>query len=228
MASKRNASKPKPFNLSWNQNGKLKKSSGAEYNIVGFGIPADKDVIVNGERLNTCPGALACRAVCYAKQGGYLWPDAIASRDRNMASTLLPNFAALAIADLKRKRSMNVVRIHDSGDFYNQEYLDKWADIARALPEKIFYAYTKTLGILNLTSLPPNLRITQSLGGKHDDKVDLSLPHSRIFSSPEARDAAGYIDGNVNDIPAIEGEIRIGLVYHGVKKLTLAQVNFFK
>jgi len=221
-------SKPKPFNLSWNKNKKLRLTSGKTYNLIGFGIPADKEVIVNGERVNTCPGALACRAVCYAKQGGYLWPASIASRDRNMASTLLPNFAALAIQDLKRMRTINVVRLHDSGDFYNQEYLDKWAEVARALPEKIFYAYTKTLGILNLKSLPSNLRITQSLGGKHDDKVDLSLPHSRIFSSIEAREAAGYIDGNVNDVPAIEGQIRIGLVYHGVKNLTLSQIKFFK
>ena len=75
--------------------------------------------------------------------------------------------------------------------------------------------------------MPNNFKITQSLGGKYDNLVNLNMPHSRIFSSHDARINAGYIDGNVNDVPAIEGEQNIGLVYHGQRKLTDAQKKYF-
>jgi hypothetical protein len=78
-----------------------------------------------------------------------------------------------------------------------------------------------------MSAIPQNLRITQSLGGKYDNLVNLGRSHSRIFSSHEAREAASYVDGNVNDIPAIEGDIAIGLVYHGGRNLTPAQTKFF-
>jgi hypothetical protein len=75
---------------------------------------------------------------------------------------------------------------------------------------------------------PDNLKITQSLGGLYDAKLDTSRPHARIFDSIESRDASGYENGNENDLPAINGVTRIGLVYHGTKKLSEAQTKYFK
>ena len=217
----------KAFNAKWNKNEKLSNTSANGFwNIVGFGLPADYNFTVGGVEHNTCPGALACRAVCYAKQGGYTRPAAKAARSHNLALSQGDTFVAGIVSDLLRMRSVNTVRIHDSGDFYSQEYFNKWCDIAKALPHLIFYAYTKSLH-LDLTGAPENLRVTQSLGGRHDALVNLGKPHSRIFSSHEARKAAGYIDGNVDDSPAIQGLINIGLVYHGVKNLTDAQEKFF-
>ena len=217
----------KPFNLKWNQNEKLAKTSGEVYNIVGFGLPADKDFEHNGETLNTCPGALACRGVCYAKQGAYNFPLSIASRKYNLEMSLRPDFAQMAIADLKRYRKVNTVRIHDSGDFYNQEYYNKWCEIARAFPHITFYAYTKTVNMDLWTNKPDNFKITQSLGGKHDKLVNLDMPHSRIFTDDAARINAGYVDGNTDDSPAIKGLVKIGLVYHGNKNLTEGQKKYF-
>lgn len=194
--------------------------------MVGFGLPADYDFEREGVKYNTCPGALACRAVCYAKQGGYRFPASIAAREHNLALTYSERFVFDVIRDLKRMRKVNVVRIHDSGDFYSQDYVNDWGLIAVALPHLTFYAYTKSL-TLDFTGLPSNFKVTQSLGGRHDTLVNLSLPHSRIFASHPARIAAGYVDGNVDDSPAIEGETRIGLVYHGNKNLTDAQEKFF-
>ena len=204
-------------------NGKLVKTSGETYKVIGFGIPADH-AFAGG---NTCPSALACRAVCFAKQGTYRFPAVKAARMANLDATLTASFIPDTIAALRRKPSYNVVRIHDSGDFYSQAYYDAWCEIARQLPNRVFYAYTKSLNFDLWTSKPDNLRIVQSLGGKHDKLVDLSRPHSRIFASHAAREAAGYVDGNVSDLPAIEGEVKIGLVYHGVRNLTPAQERYF-
>lgn len=215
------------FALKWTMgNEKLEKTSGGAYRVLGFGIPAD----FNFEGGNTCPAALVCRGVCYAKQGRYVMSSVRDARMHNLRSYLdhgSASFVALAIMDLQRLSTRyNVVRLHDSGDFFSQDYLDAWCEIASAFPDVIFYAYTKSLH-LNHDNLPENLRITQSLGGRYDARLDLSRSHSRIFSSHDARKAAGYVDGNVSDLPAIEGTVRIGLVYHGSKNLTPAQENFF-
>ena len=78
-----------------------------------------------------------------------------------------------------------------------------------------------------MTFPPENFRITFSEGGKMDHLLDKELPHSRIFSTVAARVAAGYVDGNKSDLPAMNGEQKIGLVYHGTRKMTDAQVKAF-
>lgn len=215
------------YNLKWTiGNEKLNKPNGGTYRILGYGIPAD----YNFDGGNTCPAANACRGVCYAKQGRYAMPAVKNARLHNLNAFLASDsaFIASAIADLQRlTKRFNVVRIHDSGDFFNQAYLNAWKVIALAFPTVIFYAYTKSLHLDIASGKPDNLRIIQSLGGKYDDKLDTNLSHSRIFADHDARIAAGYVDGNVNDVPAIEGQVNIGLVYHGMRKLTDAQKNYF-
>jgi hypothetical protein len=219
----------KNYNLKWSKgNSKLNKDNGGVYNIVGFGIPANMNFVdKDGVKRNTCPSALACVDICYAQQGAYLWRTVHEAREFNLKESQEDTFVVKAIADLKRMKKANTIRIHDSGDFYSVNYYDKWCQIAKAFPEKIFYAYTKSLDFDLFSAKPDNLKITQSLGGKQDHLINLNLPHSRIFSSDEARVKAGYIDGNVNDTPAIEGEINIGLVYHGNKNLTEGQKKYF-
>lgn len=208
-------------------NAKLVKTSGEEYKVIGFGIPADMTIVDDsGYSFNTCPGATACRSVCYAKQGRYAMPNVMAARLNNLHESMKESFVEDMVKALTKARSYNVVRIHDSGDFYSQSYFDKWVAIAEALPQRIFYAYTKN-HTLNMANKPDNLRIVRSLGGRWDKLVDLTQPHSRIFATEQARISAGYVDGNVNDIPAIEGVNKIGLVYHGVKKLTAAQSAYW-
>ena len=207
------------FNLKWSfGNRKVTK-----LDAVSFGIPAFE----SASGFKTCPQAGTCASVCYARQGTYTWPATKKAREFNLERTRLGNaFEDIACKDLA-KIKQSIIRIHDSGDFYSQNYLNAWINIAWANPNKIFYAYTKSLN-LNFTCAPSNMRITQSQGGKLDDKIDYSKPHSRIFASIEAREKAGYVDGNENDSPAINGEIKIGLVYHGVKKLTEAQNKHFQ
>ncbi len=215
------------FNASWTKNAKLQKTSRGKYSVVGFGTVADHDFKDgDGVKRNTCEGALACRAVCFAKQGAYVFPAVKKARMRNLKMTMRKNFVKLILSDLARMRKVNTVRIHDAGDFHSQEYLDKWFEIARAMPHLTFYAYTKSLH-LDYAKRPKNLHITQSLGGKYDKLVQLRKPHSRIFATHKDRLSAGYKDGNRSDIPAIEGVRKIGLVYHGNKNLTPAQKKYF-
>lgn len=206
-------------------NSKLQKTSGETFKIVGFGISADTNLF----GVNSCPGASACRGVCYAKQGTYLFKNVREARMFNLNASFLPEYSDMLVNDLSKvSRKYNTVRIHDSGDFHTQAYLDAWKRAASVFPNVTFYAYTKSMHLDLFSNLPANFKLVQSLGGKYDDQVNLSMPHSRIFSTDEDRINANYVDGNASDLPAITGEIRIGLTYHGSKNMTPAQREYFR
>jgi hypothetical protein len=80
------------------------------------------------------------------------------------------------------------MRIHSSGDFFNQAYFNAWLLVAQAMPEKIFYAYTKSvkLWVNRLDEIPTNLHLTASLGGKNDELIHIhNLKHVEIVFSVE-------------------------------------------
>lgn len=203
------------FNLKWSfGNTKL-----AKLDTVSFNIPAFR----NADGFHVCPKAGACATLCYARQGRYMLPNVARAREFNLqhARGDLRTFQRLATEDL-RKIPNATVRVHDSGDFFSQGYMNAWFRIATTFPEKKFYAYTKSLH-LDRSKCPENFQIVQSVGGLMDDAINPEESHSRIFSSHYYRRKEGYVDGNVNDQPAIDGVTRIGLVYHGVKNLKEGQ-----
>lgn len=65
------------------------------------------------------------------------------------------------------------VRIHGSGDFFSQAYLDLWLETVRQHPDVRFWAFTKSVRYLveRLDEIPPNLSITTSVGGKDDELI---------------------------------------------------------
>jgi hypothetical protein len=187
------------------RNGKLKKASIYTVNI---GIPA----------LKTCPSKDICGKYCYANKGSFIWPQVKAAYEYRYQQTRKKDFPEIALNYLSKIRKLEAVRIHDSGDFYNKEYLYKWYKIAAAMPDKKFYAYTKRVKLLkeNLKSKPKNLIIIYSLGGKEDHLIDLKKDrHSKIFNSMEDLNNAGYIDTTTDDSNAWKHtNKKIGLVIH--------------
>ena len=63
-----------------------------------------------------------------------------------------------------------LVRIHESGDFWTENYMRAWVIVAAQRPQQQFYAYTKSLGMwLNLKDqMPSNFYLTASYGGTLD------------------------------------------------------------
>lgn len=93
----------------------------------------------------TCPGATElCKQICYAHNAEVLYPNRVPqSRESNFRISRMPNFRELMIEVIKGSK-MKLVRIHESGDFYNQKYLDDWVAIIKANPDRKFWAYTKS------------------------------------------------------------------------------------
>ena len=192
---------------------------GGRTKFVGFNLPQ----LRSSSGRVVCPFAGDCAQVCYAAQGSYFMPHVKAMYERNFEE-VRSSRARLdedLLAELEGPlRRVTHVRLHDSGDFFAPWYYRAWLAVARARPQVIFYGYTKSLPIIDLDDLPDNLRLSQSVGGTRDNLIDYNRSHSRIFASGFDRRAAGYTNGNLDDLPVLLREVRIGLVYHGSKILS--------
>ena len=92
----------------------------------------------------------------------------------------------------------DIVRIHESGDFYNKEYLQAWMIVAKRMPDINFYAYTKSLPFVKHLEKEigdiPNFIITLSAGGHRDRDLDsIDIKEAKVFESPEAIYEAGLM-----------------------------------
>ncbi len=131
----------------------------------------------------TCPGSTPlCRKRCYAKKAERLYRGVLRCRYRNLIDSLQEDFTEKMVDEI-RKRKRRLFRIHEAGDFYNQEYLEKWFEIARQLPGVKFLAYTASFH-LDFTGCPDNLQIIWSIWSDTDvTKVPPAGPRSFIGNS---------------------------------------------
>lgn len=137
----------------------------AEHKFLIWNIPAVK----------TCPFRTKhCEKFCYARKAETAYPDCLPARERNFRASMESDFVELMTAYIHkacshasyRNAKEVVVRIHESGDFYNQEYMDKWFAIASAcadIPNVRFMAYTKSVRYLVGRAIPENVAIRYSV-----------------------------------------------------------------
>lgn len=106
----------------------------------------------------TCPYATEmCKTKCFAKKNE-TFKSVRESRTKNYEeskkTTFTTNVIELIDKYLSKKKCNNklvIVRIHTSGDFYNEEYLNKWVEIANHYKNDTriqFQAYTKSVVFL--------------------------------------------------------------------------------
>lgn len=212
--------------LRWgDSNAKVMKLKAQFEKVLTFDLPAYQ----SADGFRVCPGAGACKGPCYAQQGNYNFPNVKRNLEHNLAFARrnIRSFTRAVISDLARLKP-NLIRLHSSGDFFNQAYLNAWFKVAKTFPGIRVYCYTKSLH-LDFSGKPDNFAITQSEGGIWDAQIDESKSHARIFTSKYARLKAGYAQGSHSDLLAVNATdgTRIGLEYHGSKNLTDAQKKYF-
>ena len=103
-----------------------------------------------------------CAKKCYANKIRMLFPNVWDMWKHNL--WMLENNPVLTELLIRKFLYMalpQVMRLHVSGDFYSQEYLDMWIRIAGDNPNTVFYGYSKMDGI-DHARLPGNLRILRS------------------------------------------------------------------
>lgn len=145
------------------------------HNQLIFDLPVDPAIC--GRQ---CPG-------CYALKAQRRFPAVLTSRLSKYTASQQPDFSSLVIAEItKCKRPLIAVRIHSSGEFYSQSYIDSWLTIATTLPNVKFYAFTKRLKDFDFSQLMslPNVVIIDSLmhGRINYGKASTLLP--TVFTCP--------------------------------------------
>ena len=189
--------------------------SGNDTAIVGsFGITPVK----------TCIGAGACKNGCYACSGRYLFKNVKNKMSERYELTLTDNFIPVIDTEIKKLVVKNptktvYIRIHDTGDFYNSEYVEKWFKVMELNPTVKFYAYTKSIVLFKVfETMPDNFKVIYSYGGIHDELINPDVdPNARVFGSLDELLKAGYVDCSDNDLLVFTTD-KVGLVYHGSKK----------
>lgn len=189
---------------------------------------------------HTCPGA--CECLASVSDDGRL-TDGPKQRFRCFAATLEVAFKPLFrmvrrnLEKLQRAKTVermtnlihlslparryHLVRVHVGGDFYSAQYFMAWMEVARRNPDRLFYAYTKSLPIwMKYRALvPENFVLTASRGGKWDHLIDKhQLREAVVVNHPEEAEALG-LQVDHDDSCARNPDLRaFALVLHSVQK----------
>lgn len=132
------------LNVNINGNRKLRNTDSVRFMI--WNLPAVK----------TCPFRTPmCEKSCYARKAERMYPQVLPAREANFEASLQNDFAKRMIDTIEYYLASKafagkkvIFRIHESGDFYNVEYMQKWVNVARhfeKVPNIVFLAYTKSL-----------------------------------------------------------------------------------
>lgn len=227
------------------QNSELRKDR-----IWNWTLPAWRVTLPDGRGFNVCPNAGPCAQYCYARNGTYLFPKVREAHMRNLSMVLddREGWVAAMLAELADKRFRPTgltrslpdgveivddpwmdwwideggaaVRIHDSGDFFDADYLADWMRIAEEIPDVLFYAYTKEVSLLKaVTSTPPNFRWLYSMGGLEDHLIDVDVDrHADVFPDAETTKAAGYESQDANDLLCVVlASNRVGITANNIR-----------
>jgi hypothetical protein len=184
----------------------------------------------------SCPAAEACLAKV-DKDSGKMWNgpkqqfkcySAMTERYPSVRARLWCNFDAVknkSVAEIVKvlecmPKSAKRVRIHSAGDFFSQTYFDAWLAFVAEHPDVHFWAFTKSvnLWVNRLGSIPANLELQASIGGRHDALVHQhGLKYARVVWSQEEADGLG-LKIDTDDYLAAYGKEPFALMENFTKK----------
>jgi hypothetical protein len=181
-------------------------------------LPAWAGRLPDGRTYNTCPSAGICARLCYARHGTYRWPVVRHKHHANLAFVLddLPGWEAAMLHELSATRFANAwIRIHDSGDFFSDDYLRAWLRICRTRRDLHLYAYTKEVDRFRRLvepDAPPNLLWVYSYGGTQDQDLDPAVDRvADVFPDEQAIVDAGWSSQDASDLLAVLGPHLVGI-----------------
>lgn len=192
----------------------------------------------------TCPGARDCMAKVYIHNGKRRLVDGPNTQWRCFAASLevaYPNVynvhkynmdivkggktdkqvAQLILAALPKRAG--IIRYHVAGDFFKLSYFKGAVLAAKARPDVLFYAYTKSLSHLQRIGmmdpangvLLPNFMVTASYGGEHDHLIPIMGVRSAKVVYSEADAGNLPIDHDDSHAATMGGDF--ALLLHGVQ-----------
>ena len=160
---------------------------------------------------------------CFSASQEATYTNVYNSRKKNFDSLRGKSVEAMIdIIQEQMPKNLGICRIHVAGDFFNNAYFKAWMEVARLNPDRLFYAYTKSLPywVDNLQVIPDNLILTASYGGRRDDMiVDYGLRSAKVVFSYEEADMLG-LEVDHDDTHAANpfwGTSDFALIIHGIQ-----------
>lgn len=191
---------------------------GSKTGVHSFSLPA----------ILSCIGAtLACAIACYAQKGRVGLGDSASMFWRNMLAlrdTPPDRWAQLLYEMVVRVIPLKAgaFRIHVSGDFFSQEYLDAWSAVARRLPKVQFWAYTRSFE-LDFSDVPDNVALYASADQDNLDAAVSFAVTNRVPVAWMGPDVSGGADRYNTVCPHQTGKVAncasCGMCIHGRKNV---------
>jgi hypothetical protein len=151
---------------------RLKHYNSKLYGIYTFDLPC----------VISCPYNKACKNNCYARKAERLFPDVYNHRLINYMlagkTDILEEYIPLQI----ERCGIKTIRLHASGDFFSNSYVETWEGIIEQYPETLFYTYSKNHVAIDRLERLPNMNIIDSRI-PFDGVNFLPVSDPRIFSA---------------------------------------------
>lgn len=136
--------------------------------------------------VRTCWPSAWCMEHCYAQRNNFLLPSVLRSLIWRLEQSQLPDFVPRMITEAQH---FEFFRIHASGDFYSNAYIDAWSQIIRDCPDTKFRTTTRrddfTEPLRALHGLP-NMIVRESLDPTRPTPC-MGLPVAALVGLPAAR-----------------------------------------
>lgn len=151
----------------------------------------------------TCPGATRyCRSLCYAQHGRCAMPMTTRTWRRNLDIVKKNPEMLFSLPETE------IFRIHVSGDFFSQHYLNVWSQVIASRPWQKFWCYTRSfsLDLRPLIDLP-NLSLFLSVDPENKVRalnLKSRFPSLRLAFSPWQH---SWFKPKALPCPAVTGQI---------------------
>ena len=194
--------------------------------ISGWSCPQAKDCLskvqINADGKKKLIDGKDCKFRCFSASQEATFPNVYKKRKHNFDVLRLGTSSyeiANALADAM-PANLGICRIHVAGDFFNQKYFRAWHLVAEWFPERLFYAYTKSLNfwVEDREHLPKNMVLTASRGGRLDHLIDEhNLRESVVVYSEQEADDLGLVIDHDDSHAAIPSQRHnsFALLIHG-------------
>ena len=158
----------------------------------------------------TCPHRTPnCEHFCYALKAEKQYPSCKAARyshlyDIAQQADFVDRMIFTIQAELDRPKNSGkkvVFRIHESGDFYNMTYVNKWLKIMDYFKDNkniVFVAYTKSVVFFDGMQLPDNLFLLASVWDdtKQSNLDIIARNNFRIYTAYSGDDMKKALENN--------------------------------
>ena len=178
---------------------------------------------VNGKR--TIQDGPDCQFRCFSASQEICYPNVYNARlyNTDIVKGLKTTDQIFRMIVKSLPPNLGILRYHVGGDFFKLAYLRAAVQVAESMPDRLFYAYTKSLHHLSRVDcvdlsqglIRPNFLVTTSRGGKYDHLIEPL--RARTATVVFAEDQTGGLPLDHDDSHAATIGGSFALLLHGVQ-----------